>query len=341
MPKLRTSVTLATTAVIGLAMWAGASLNRTGGDMATAADRFLDALDADQKAKAGFAFDNPERLNWHFIPRERKGLPIKAMNPAQQALAFGLIQTGLAASGNVKATTIMSLESILRDMEKGSGPVRDPELYFISIFGEPTNSGRWGWRVEGHHLSLNFTLDGGQIVSATPSFFGSNPGEVRQGSRKGLRTLAEIEDGALKLLQALDADQRKAAIVADQAPRDIRSGDFKGEGGGLAAQPPSEAPKGIAASKLNDDQKKLLVGLVESYADDMIDSVGSAWMEDVRKAGVEKIHFAWSGPADLAQPHAYTVQGPTFLVEFNNTQNQANHIHAAWRNMLGDFGMKR
>src|SRR5581483_10092592 len=161
-----------------------------------------------------------ERLNWHFIPRPRKGLPIKEMTPAQRSLAFGLLNTGVGATGSLKATTIMSLEAILKDLEKGSGPVRDPELYYFTIFGTPSETGKWGWRVEGHHLSLNFTLDGGKVTSATPAFFGSNPAEVRQGPRKGLRTLADLEDRALRLVQALSDEQKKTAITDEKAPAD-------------------------------------------------------------------------------------------------------------------------
>jgi hypothetical protein len=342
MGKVKPSLALAAVVVVGLAVWAGAQVSRGGGAMTAAATRLLAALDADQKAKASFPFDSPERLNWHFIPRDRKGLPIKAMTPEQRSLAFGLIETGVGSAGNLKATTIMSLEAILRDLEQGRGPKRDPELYYVSIFGDPSDSGRWGWRVEGHHLSLNFTLDGGKIVAATPAFFGSNPAEVRSGPRKGLRTLADLEDRALRLLQALDDDQKKVAIVADKAPREIRSADFKGEGTGLAPRFPAERPEGIAAEKLTKEQRAMLLALIQSYAADMTPEVGVAWLNEINKtgpAGQGQIHFAWSGAADRSQPHAYKVQGPSFLIEFNNTQNEANHIHSVWRNMLGDFGL--
>ena len=176
-----------------------------------------------RRPRRRYAFDSPERLNWHFIPRAARALPIKELSPEQRRLAFGLIQSGLAASGFLKATTIMSLEQILKELEKGSGPVRDPELYYLTIFGKPSDRGKWGWRVEGHHLSLNFVLEDGKIVAATPAFFGANPAEVRQGPRQGLRTLADREDRALRLLQALDENQRKTAIFAEKAPAEIRA----------------------------------------------------------------------------------------------------------------------
>lgn len=338
MPKIKLSLTLLASAVVGVAVWAGAQIDSSGGAMATAAQRLLDSLDDAQRDQARFAFDSPERLNWHFIPRERKGLPIKAMSPEQRALAFGLIQSGTSRSGGVKATTIMSLEAILRDMERGSGPVRDPELYFVSIFGEPSNRGRWGWRVEGHHLSLNFTIEDGQVLSATPAFFGSNPAEVRQGPREGLRTLAEIEDRALRLLQALDDDQRKIALASDKAPADIPSNT--GGQGGLPSKPPELEPAGLDAGRLTPDQRQMLSALVEAYAISMPPEVARAWLGEVQQSG-DDIRFAWYGPADRSQPHAYLVQGPTFLIEFNNTQNGANHIHSSWRSVLGDFGLPK
>jgi Protein of unknown function (DUF3500) len=333
MRNLKPSLILAASGVIGVALLARGFVDMTGNHMAESASRFLSALDDSQKAQASFSFDDPERLNWHFIPRPRKGLPIKTMTPAQRALAFGLLHTGLGASGYTKATTIMSLEAILKEMEAGrtGTPVRDPELYYLSIFGTPGPSGKWGWRVEGHHLSLNFTLENGSIVSASPAFFGSNPGEVRQGPRQGLRTLADIEDRALRLLQALNPDQMKVAVTADKAPGEIRAAN--------TPQPPTAEAEGIAFGQLNDDQKPMLKALVEAYAGDMTPEVAVAWLDEIKKAGPETIRFAWTGPADRAAPHAYKVQGPTFLIEFNNTQNGANHIHAVWRNMLGDFAV--
>jgi Protein of unknown function (DUF3500) len=331
MRNLKPSLILASLGVVGVALLARGFVDSTGNHMAESASRFLATLDDSQKAQATFGFNDAERLNWHFIPKPRKGLPVKAMTPAQRALAFGLLQTGLGASGYLKATTIMSLEAILKDLEQGKGPVRDPELYFVTIFGSPSTTGKWGWRVEGHHLSLNFTLEDGKIVSASPSFFGSNPGEVRQGPRQGLRTLADLEDRALRLLQALDDSQKKVAVTAEKAPGEIRSP--------ATPQPPTGEAEGIAFAQLTDDQKPMLKALVEAYAADMTPEVAVAWLEEIKKAGPDAVKFAWTGVADRNGPHAYKVQGPTFLIEFNNTQNNANHIHAVWRNMLGDFGL--
>ena len=332
MRGIKASLVLASMVVVGLAMWAGAYVDQTGSRMAVAADRFLASLSSDQSAKARFEFSSEERVDWHFIPRPRKGLPVKELKSEQRALAFGLIESGLAGSGFLKATSIMSLEAVLRELEQGrNGPVRDPELYFLTIFGTPSDSGKWGWRVEGHHLSLNFVLEDGKVVSATPAFFGSNPAEVRQGPRQGLRTLADREDRALRLLQALDEPQRKEATFAAEAPGEIRAA--------ATPQPPTDAAPGIAYASLNREQQAMLRALIESYAQDMPDEVSRAWLGEVAKAGFDAIRFAWAGVPDRSAGHAYRVQGPTFLIEFNNTQNGANHVHSVWRNMLGDFGI--
>ncbi len=336
MRGIRPSLALAAVGVVGLAVLASGFYESTGSQMATAAGRVLRALDKDQLAKATYEFDSSERLNWHFIPSEmmkggRKGLPLKEMNHAQRALTFGLLHTGLGASGYLKATTIMSLEQVLLDLEKGSGPIRDSERYFLTVFGKPTDRGKWGWRIEGHHLSLNFTIDGGKIVSATPTFFGANPAEVRQGPREGLRTLADVEDRALRLVQSLDDDQKKEAILDPVAPKDIRAAN--------TAQPPTDEAVGISFSKLNEAQRNMLKALVESYAEDMPTDIGHAWITEIREAGTENVKFAWFGVTDRSQGHAYRIQGPSFLIEFNNTQNNSNHIHSVWRSMIGDFGV--
>ncbi len=331
MRGIKPSLLLPACLLVGLAAWGSTLYEQTGSQMATAARRVLTSLDREQIDKATFAFDSPERLNWHFIPRERKGLSIKAMNSAQRALTFGLLHTGLGASGYLKATTIMSLEQVLKDIEKGSGAVRDPELYFLTLFGKPSDRGDWGWRIEGHHLSLNFTLKDGKVVSATPTFFGANPAEVRVGTREGLRALSEVEDRALRLIQALTDEQKKVAVISETAPKEIRSAN--------APQPPTEEAVGLAYKDMTVDQRAMLQALVESYVDDLPADVGKAWAAEIHQAGPDNVRFGWWGALDRTQAHHYRIQGPTFLVEFNNTQNNANHVHAVWRNMLGDFGM--
>jgi hypothetical protein len=298
-------------------------------DMADAAKAFLAALDNEQRAKAVFEWKDEERFNWHFVPKARKGISFKDMQPHQQALAHGLLSSGLSHRGHFKAAAIMSLEELLKEMEKGRGPTRDPEAYFISIFGTPESHGNWAWRFEGHHLALNFTVAGHE-VAVTPSFMGSNPGEVREGPRKGLRILGREEDIARELVKSLSEEQKKTAILAEKAPSDIITGaDRKAR---------VLEPKGISKAKLNAKQKELLTSLIEEYLFRARPEVAAAEMKEVETAGDEQIWFAWAGSTQPREGHYYRVQGPTFLLEYDNTQNNANHVHAVWRDLKNDFG---
>ncbi len=311
--------------------------------MAQAAQQLLEGLSAEQKAKATFPFDSPERTNWWFVPKEdkkkqptRKGLPLKEMNEAQKKAALALVAAGTSERGDKQATTIMSLEAILLDLEKGRGPVRDPQWYFFTIFGTPGKSGQWGWRVEGHHLSINFTLANGEVAAATPFFFGANPATIKSGPKKGYQTLPETETLARKLFKSLDEDQQKVAYRDKPFPEPKQA----------MVAPSVGAPVGLAASKMKDDQRALLVKLVESYAHRMPPEVAAAELKQVRQAGVEKIHFAYTGATEPSKGHTYRVQGPTFVIEFLNVQadsagNPANHIHSAWRRIEGDFGITK
>ena len=298
--------------------------------MANAANALLASLSDEQKAKATFEFGSDERLNWHFIPRVRKGLPLKQMTQEQRHLAQALLSSGLSQQGYTKAVSIMSLEEVLRILELGVGTnVRDPEQYFFSVFGTPTETGTWGFRVEGHHLAQNWTIVNGK-VAGSPSFYGTNPAEVRTGPRKGFRVLGAEEDKGRELLMALTADQKKVAVVSETAYKDIftmadRKAALKGQ------------PNGLSAAKLNSAQKKLLQNVLEEYAYNMPDQIAQARLEQIKKAG-SNINFAWAGVAEKGGPHYYRVQGPTFLVEYDNTQNNNNHVHSVWRDFAGDFG---
>ena len=298
-------------------------------EMAQTANYFLQALAPEQKAKATYPLTDPERVNWHFIPKERKGLPLKEMTQAQRHLATGLMASGLSSKGLIKATTIMSLEQILLDIEQGKGPKRDPEMYFITIFGEPKEAGTWGWRVEGHHLSLNFTVVEGQVGSVTPSFMGTNPGEVRIGTRTGLRTLAGEEIIARELAKSLTPEQRAAVIYTNTAPADIiTSADRKAR---------VLEPKGLIASKLTATQQQLLWSVIAEYVGRARPEVATAELAKMRTAGVGQIHFAWAGSTEVGQGHYYRIQGPGWLLEYDNTQNNNNHVHAVWRDLKNDF----
>ena len=201
--------------------------------MTDCANRFLAALDADQRGIAIFPFDSDERMNWHFIPKERKGLPLREMTPYQKHLASALLAAGLSQTGYIKAVTIMSLEDVLKIMENDSGERRNPEKYYFSVFGTPSDSGTWGYRVEGHHLSQNYTVVNGKVIDG-PSFFGSNPAEVREGPRKGLRTLAGEDDLGIELIHTLD---ERAAEDRDRGPNRLRGHPDCGQSEGGASGP--------------------------------------------------------------------------------------------------------
>jgi hypothetical protein len=299
-------------------------------EMMQAARRFLAALPQDIQAKAQFDFANPERENWHFVPIARKGVPLKELSPAQHHLAMALLASGLSHRGVLKATTIMSLEQILLEIEQEKGPVRDPSLYFITVFGIPGPAATWGWRVEGHHLAINFTIVKGDIVTSTPNFFGTNPAEVRTGPRQGLRVLAAEEDLGRTLVTSLDGAQRAAAILSETAPKDILTGDSK------RVKP--DAPSGLPFAKLNPEQRSLLQRLVREYLGRARPELAEEDLQRADRAGWENVHFAWAGGLKRGEGHYYRVQGPTFLLEYDNTQNDANHIHTVWRDFQHDFG---
>jgi len=297
--------------------------------MSECANRFLAALDDNQRGKASFPFDADERMNWHFIPRERKGLPLREMTPYQKHLASGLLAAGLSQMGYIKAVTIMSLEDVLKIMENDSGERRNPEKYYFSLFGTPSDSATLGYRVEGHHLSQNYTVANGDVIDG-PSFFGCNPAEIRQGSRKGLRTLAREDDLGIELIHLLDEQQQKVAIVEPTAYKDILTAASRKAA--LTGQ-----PSGLSAAKLNGKQFDALMALMEEYARNVPDELAERRMAQINKAA-RNIFFAWSGGINSSDPRYYRVQTPSFLIEFDDTQDNANHIHSVWRDFGGDFG---
>ncbi len=315
---------------------AGATVasERSASAMASAATKFLAALSAEQKQKASFALDSEELTRWHYVPAmqfERHGLAIRDMSEAQRGLAQELLKTGVSAKGYTQATTIMNdLETILKAIENGSA-MRDPEQYTFSIFGTPDAKSPWGWRVEGHHLSLHFEVAKGSSVASSPTFFGSNPAEVRvEGPKKGLRVLGEREDTARALLMALDETQRKAATIADVAPTDIVTR--------TAAKVDPLSPAGVAAAAMTPKQREMLMAVIDTYAASMAPDIAAERLAQLKSAGLEKISFAWAGDFERGKKHYYRIQGPTFLIEYDNTQNDGNHVHSVWRDFNGDFG---
>ncbi len=297
--------------------------------MAETAANFLAALTPEQSETTVFAFEEEERHNWHFVPRQRNGIPIRDLTVTQRHLLQALLASGLSHQGLIKAHTIMSLEEILRELESGAAH-RDPELYYLTIFGDPSPEATWGWRLEGHHLSINFTIVDGQHVSATPSFFGANPAEVRTGPRSGLRALAAEEDLGRKLLESLEEEQRDIAVFTTVAPRDIITGADR------RVEPLERV--GIGASELTGSQQQLLLRLIEEYVRRHRPAFADQDLEKIHQAGFDEIHFGWAGGFERGQGHYYRLQGPTFIMEYDNVQNNANHIHTVWRDFENDFG---
>jgi hypothetical protein len=299
--------------------------------MIEATGLFLDSLTPEQRAKALFRVDSNERMNWDYRPHERAGLSLKEMDSSQQKLAYALLASGLSYHGNSKALRIMSLEKILRELEGPSSRfIRDPDLYYVTIFGTPSNELPWAWRIEGHHLSINFLIVHGKEIAVTPNFFGANPARVPHGPLSDLRILAMEEDLARHLLLSLDKGQSAQAIISTEAPVDIITEN--------EIRVKMDGPAGLAVSQMNENQEKLLLKLVREYISRMPEDLADKRMNEIEKEGKRYIHFAWAGFKEQGKPHYYRLHGPSFFVEYDNTQNNANHIHTVWRDIKNDWG---
>ena len=297
--------------------------------MYQAAGAFLNSLSSEQRRAACFAFEDAERYDWHYVPRRRSGLALKDMTAEQQAQAQTFLKTGLSQNGYWKSTTIMKLETVLHEIESFDMG-RDPEKYFFSIFGLPSEKGTWGWRVEGHHLSLNFTIVNGRLLASAPRFLGANPAKVPIGKLSGLRTLAAEEDLARKLLDSLNPEQKQKAVFREQAYGDIVTGNEE------MISPLKRV--GIAAAALDGAQMDILIRLIDEYVSALTPEIARQRTEAVRGSNLPQIHFGWAGALEPGRPHYYRIQGSAFLIEYDNVQNGANHIHSVWRDFAGDFG---
>ena len=321
--------------VMNSAVAPAAETASSGGQMATAAASFLKQLDSPLREKAVFAYEDPERTNWHFIPRERKGVGLWDLEGQALEAATQLVRSGLTAAGHEKVLQVRSLEEVLYLFEGGEEAYRrarrHPHKYFISIFGTPADKGLWGWRFEGHHLSLNYSVQDGRIVSSTPEFFGANPGLIDAGPGRSLRVLGRREDLARQILKACPDDKIAKLWISKEAPDDIR--------GAGATQAVVGERQGLRFADMTPEQQKLLRELVAEYLMAMPASVVKERMTLIKKSGLDDITFGWWGSSELNERHHYVVQGTTFIIEYNNTQNSANHVHAVWRNLAGDFNL--
>ncbi len=300
-------------------------------EMSDAAQNLLVMLTPEQKAKITFDFQNDERMNWFFTPVARKGLTLKEMTIPERHLAYALLSSALSQRGFMKASTIMSLEQTLGELEGPSRPnPRDPEDYHVFIFGTPGPKDPWGWRWEGHHVSLSFTIINGEIVTDSPGFFGSNPAEVKIGPRTGLFILSSEESLGFKLINSLTAAQQKIAIYTNTAPNEIVTSNSR------AAH--LLDPVGLPLSQMTPPQQAIFWELVHEYTDRFRPELATADFKTIQSAPADKLLFAWAGGLVVGQGHYYRIQGPTFLIEFDNTQDKANHIHTVWRDLAHDFG---
>jgi hypothetical protein len=311
--------------------------------MSRAAQKFLETLTEQQRSLTLMDYDTPQRVAWHFIPKsERKGLQIKHMTKPQREAAHGLLRAALSEVGYGKAVKIMALEQVLHELEKerSGSNIRDPERFYFTLFGPPKEQGRWGLSVEGHHLSLNFVVQDGQVISSTPTFMGANPAHLKNqvpgGLPRGTRVLAKEELLAFELVNSLADEQREKALIAEKALREIRQAG--------SAQAPQEPAVGLSAGEMTKEQRRTFRALVEAYLANMPDEVRQARTDAIRDGGTDNVRFAWAGPTEPGIGHYYRVQGPSFLIEFVNTQpdaagNPANHIHCVWRDMHGDFAI--
>ena len=302
--------------------------------MTEACHAFLDSLSPEQRERTTYDYLDGERLFWYYPPLNRHGLSLRDMDAKQRRLAYAVMGSGLTEQAYRKATLIIDHELILGPLEKEEDKInfeRDPELYFFTVFGEPDGADHpWGWRVEGHHISLHYSVWGDRVISATPLFFGANPAEVRKGPKKGLRILGDREELAFELMSGLDSGQRSKAIIYETAPLDILTYNSS------KVSLPTE--EGLPATRMSKGQKAMLMALVTEYVRQVPDEISSQRLAELEEGGLDRLHLAWGGSVERGEQHYYRIHGGDFVVEYDNQQDEANHIHSVWRDVKNDFG---
>ena len=304
--------------------------------LARAVLAWLDALDDGQRRRATFPFEAEVRFVWHWTPIVHEGLALADMSTTQRYAAMRILRAALGARGAAETEAVMALETTLGELEREAGRDdwrrRDPARYWFGVFGDPASASRpWSWRVVGHHVTAHVTAVGGRVVASTPSFLGANPAVVPSGPRTGYRALSGEETLARELLQILSGAQRAVAVTDPVAPPEIRSGVGR-------RATVDGIPLGIPRSALDAGQRSRLDALIRHYLGRARDEVAEAAWDRLDAAGLDAITFAWAGSPDPGRGHYYAVRGPTFLLEYDNTQNDANHVHAVWRDLENDWG---
>lgn len=297
------------------------------------ARQFLASLDENQREAASFEFKDKQRTTWHFVPNIYPGVTLAKLDLDQRRAVHHLLLTTLSAAGYHKTTTIMQLEDVLRRLAEAKGrkaPHRDPGRYSLAFFGQPSEKHPWGFRLQGHHISLNVSVIDGKIVASTPAFLGSNPAEIRHGHHAGMRALPAEEDLGFALLHSLTADQKKVAVLSDKAPRDVLFGP--GRKKSVLGE-----PKGLAVDAMHEAQRAIFTELLETYLGNSTPKIAAFHRAKIRAAGLGKIRFAWMGAEQRGQGHYYRLHGPSFAIEYDNTQNGANHVHTVFHDLTNDF----
>lgn len=305
-----------------------------GQESVSAAIHFVSLLNERQKAETLFPFDVEERYNFHFVPMKRKGITFNEMNAEQHKAALALLSSCLSEETFQKTNEIMQLETVLKELEKRNADdhYRDPGNYHFTIFGTPSSKNIWGWRFEGHHVSFTFSFNRKSLIAGTPGFMGSNPAIVLLGPQKGKQVLKQEADRGFDLLNSLTSAQLKLAIIDTVAFADILSFDKRNA---LMAE-----PAGIKYSQLSNAQQALMMELIRVYVHRYKHDFAEKMMKEINQEGLDKIWFAWAGYTKpvIGKGSYYRVQGPTILIEYDNTQNNANHVHSVVRDLKRDFG---
>lgn len=299
------------------------------------ANIFINSLDSSQKLKAIYPFDVDERYSFHYFPIEnRKGIPLNELKPDQRQKAFDLMNACLSKQTVKKAKDIMALDAILKQEEHRNADdhFRDPERYYFAIFGIPAKETIWGWRVEGHHVSYNFSVEKNQLVSGTPGFLGANPAIVQEGPNKGEQVLKDETEMGFAFLHSLSAEQLQSAIISKVAPGDIITY--------INRKAMIEHPEGVLYSNLNAAQQQLFLELVNLYIHRYTKLFADKMLKEIQEEGLDHLQFAWAGDTEngIGHPHYYRIQGPTIIIEYDNTQNNANHVHTVVRDLKNDYG---
>lgn len=304
-------------------------------DMVEAAQAFWQSLTPAQRTQTGFKFGDEERVNWYFVPHDRKGLVLKQMTAEQRKLAWALLKTGLSDGGYEKAEQIVDLENVLRVIENRppNDTYRNPEGYYVSLFGDIGSNEPWGWRFEGHHLSVQFTSLTGRVLALTPLFMGSNPGQVRiDVPQKGREIMKEETQRSFELLRSLNEQQLTQAMLAKKAFGNIMTGNSR--------RVSLERMDGLTYADMNADQKKQFLNLLKIYLNRYRVTLAKQQLDRIEKAGLDQLRFAWAGETtpDSKIGYYYRIHGPMLLIEYDNTQNDANHVHTVVRDLTNDFG---